>query len=147
MVEQLGWRCESPVRRDAHLTVEDMPSIPVFIADLRRGHFVAVIDGVVPDTWDSSKMRSQKPDATRHNRHLVRGIWLPPAGFVRLTVQEERVAAAPPPRRRRQPKPAPQVRIYDLDELPKPFNTWAYVEFYAHQHGVTVAEAFRELTS
>lgn len=84
-VETLGWRWQS-VSRNAHMTVEDLPvdTEPVFIADLRRSHWTAVIDGVIHDMWDTTsryggehrRLRGQGDQANRLER--VACVWLPP---------------------------------------------------------------------
>jgi hypothetical protein len=79
----LGWTY-TKVHRRVHLSLGELPAAPVLIADLSSHHLCAVIDRVIHDTWDSSRMRSQKPDAETHNRHLVRGVWLPPENVLNL---------------------------------------------------------------
>ena len=74
----LGWTY-TKLGHGVHLSPGELPAAPRVIADLSSHHVCAVIDGVIRDTWDSSRMRSQKPDAKTHNRHLVAGVWLPPA--------------------------------------------------------------------
>jgi hypothetical protein len=76
LLSTLGWDY-TKLRRGVHLSPGEFPAAPRVIADLSSHHVVAVIDGTILDTWDSSRMRSQKPDALRHNRHLVKGVWLP----------------------------------------------------------------------
>jgi hypothetical protein len=76
LLAPLGWTY-TKMRRGVHLSAGELPAAPVLFADLSSHHLCAVVGGVIRDTWDSSRMRCQKPDAKTHNRHLVSGAWLP----------------------------------------------------------------------
>lgn len=72
ILTEWGWEYRPLVCDAAHLTAEDMPDVPVFIAALKRRHWSAVIDGVIHDTWNAA-------DRYGNGRlSRVDGIWLPP---------------------------------------------------------------------
>ena len=78
LLSGLGWRYVA-MPPGMHLSPGELPDAPILIARVgrgRRGHMCAVIDGTIRDIWDSSRMRSQKPDAKTHNRRQVRGVYL-----------------------------------------------------------------------
>lgn len=73
MREHFGWHYISYATGGAkYLTAEDMPDLPAFCAVLTRPHWVAVVGGVVHDTWDS-----RTPKRGRPGRSRVAGLWVP----------------------------------------------------------------------